>query len=399
MMPNFRLAASLTALIAPPLFLWSAVPSRAPDAPAPPPMTPASAHVVTIAGNGQRGHEDGQGELAQFNWPTGVAVGPDWAVYATDYANQLIRKINPDGLVTTLAGDGEPGWLDGPGSTARFNGPDGIALAPSGDLFVADADNHRIRKVAPDGTVSTVAGDGRPGARDGPAPTAQFLYPTGVAVDRAGTLYVADRGGHTIRKITPQGVVSTLAGNGQPGYTDGMGTTAQFHDPMSVAVDRSGRLFVTDSGSHTIRIITPEGRVSTLAGSPQAGAVDGTGRDARFNWPTGLAIDETGHLYVADSNNAVIREVSPDGAVITLAGIGQPGSDDGPGETAGFHFPTGVAVDREGDVYVADSANNMIRRISPGLRLLTVCCDGAANTAALHGRIRTYYTGDIALIP
>jgi len=370
--------------------------TQAPTIDLPPLLTPSSAHVVTIAGSGQRGNEDGQGELAQFNWPTGVAVGPDWTVYAADYANYLIRKISPDGLVTTLAGSGQRGWLDGAGSVARFNGPDGIALAPSGDLYVADADNHRIRRVSPDGTVTTVAGSGQAGTRDGPATTAQFLYPTGVAADQTGALYVADRGAHTIRKITSRGVVSTLAGTGLPGYTDGMGSIAQFHDPMTVVVDRSGRLFVADSGNHAIRMIMPGGRVSTVAGSPLAGAVDGRGAAARFNWPTGLAVDPRDNLYVADSNNALIRMISPDGQVTTLAGIGHAGSDDGPGETAGFHFPTGVAVDRQGDVYVADSANHMIRLISPGLRLFTACCaccDRTARRAALRGTIRTYYTG------
>jgi len=340
--------------------------------------------------------------MAQFNWPTGVAVGPDWTVYTADYANHLIRKISPDGLVTTLAGSGEPGWLDGAGSTARFNGPDGIAFAPSGDLYVTDANNRRIRKVAPDGTVTTVAGSGQPGTRDGPAATAQFLYPTGIAVGQGGTLYIADRGAHTIRKITSRGLVSTLAGTGLPGYTDGMGPIAQFHDPMTVVVDQSGRLFVADSGNHAIRMIMPEGRVSTVAGSPQAGAVDGQGADARFNWPTGLAVDHRNQLYVADSNNALIRTISPDGEVTTLAGIGRAGSDDGPGETAGFHFPTGVAVDREGDLYVADSANNMVRLISPGLRLFTACCaccNASARRVALRGTVRTYYTGHATHIP
>jgi sugar lactone lactonase YvrE len=392
-----RATVSLMALIATPSLLWlSATRDPVIDLPG---LTPASAHVVTIAGSGQRGHADGQGELAQFNWPTGVAVGPDWTVYAADYANQLIRKISPDGLVTTLAGSGERGWRDGAGSAAKFNGPDGIALAPSGDLYVSDADNRRIRKVSPNGTVITVAGSGQPGTRDGPAATAQFLYPTGVTVDQTGTVYVADRGGHTIRKITPRGVVSTLAGNGRPGYTDGMGVVAQFNDPMAVVVDRSGRLFVTDSGSHAIRMITPNGRVSTVAGSPQAGAVDGAGTAARFNWPTGLALDDAGTLYVADSNNALIRTISPDGQVITLAGIGHAGSDDGPGGMAGFHFPTGVAIDRQGDVYIADSANNMIRRISPGLRLLTTCCDRTVWSVALRGGLRTYYTEMLVPVP
>ncbi len=395
------LTASLTALLAAPSIFWlsSATPPPAPPSIDLPSLTPASAHVITIAGSGQRGHTDGQGELAQFNWPTGVAVGPDWIVYVADYANHLIRKISPDGLVTTLAGSGEPGWLDGAGAEARFHGPDGIVLAPSGDLYVADADNRRIRKVAPDGTVTTVAGSGQAGGRNGPAMTAQFLYPTGIAVDGAGALYVADRGAHTIRKITPTGLVSTLAGSGRPGYTDGMGTAAQFHDPMTVVSEPSGRLFVADSGSHAIRMITPDGRVSTVTGSPHAGAADGANGAAQFNWPTGLARDQAGNLYVADSNNALIRKISPDGQVTTLAGVGHAGSDDGPGSAAGFHFPTGVAVDRQGDVYVADSANNLIRRISPGLRLFTACCDRTTQRSALHGSGPPYYTGLSILIP
>ena len=354
---------------------------------------------MTIAGNGQRGRADGQGELAQFNWPTGVAIGTDWTIYVADYANHQIRKISPDGLVTTLAGSGEPGWQDGPGSSARFNGPDGIALAGSGALFVADADNMRIRKVAPDGTVTTVAGSGRPGEADGPAMTAQFRYPTGIAVDQSGALYIADRGAHTIRKIMPQGGVSTLAGNGRPGYTDGMGTTAQFHDPMTVVAEPSGRLFIADSGNHSIRMIAPDGRVTTVAGSPEAGATDGAGAAARFNWPTGLARDQAGNLYLADSNNALIRKIFPDGQVTTLAGVGHAGSDDGPGAMAGFHFPTGVAVDRQGDVYIADSANNMIRRISPGLRLFTACCHWTRQPVALRGGNRPYYTDFSLLAP
>lgn len=353
-----------------------------------PELTPATAQVATVAGNGLRGRTDGHGELAQFNWPTGVAIGADWSLYIADYANHLIRKISPDGVVTTLAGSGQPGSVDGTGPMARFKGPDSLVLATSGDLYVADADNRQIRKVAPDGTVTTIAGSGQPGSRDGPALTAEFGYPTGVAVDGHGALYVADRGAHKIRKISPDGIVTTLAGSGLPGYTDGMGRAAQFHDPMTVVVDPAGRLFVADSGTHTLRIVSPEGGVTTLAGSPRPGFADGVRQAARFNWPTGLARDAAGNLYVADSNNSKIRKITPDGVVTTLAGSGQPGYDDGPGPTARFSFPTGVAVDRQGILYVADSANNLIRRISPGLLLFTACCENFG----LRGQGQPYYT-------
>ena len=360
-------------------------------------LTAATARVVTLAGNGQRGYTDGHGELAQFNWPTSVAIGPDWTLYIADYANHLIRKVSPDGMVTTLAGTGQPGFVDGPGAAARFHGPDTIVMARSGDLYVADADNRRIRKIAPDGTVTTVAGSGQPGSRDGPAKAAQFGYPTGLAVDERGTLYIADRGAHKIRKITPEGQVSTLAGNGLPGYTDGMGLAAQFHDPMTVVADPSGRLFVADSGSHAIRMISPTGRVSTVAGSGAPGFANGAGAQARFNWPTGLARDEKGNLYVADSNNSRIRKITPEGVVSTIAGGGEPGFEDGPGLMARFRFPTGVAVDRNGTLYVADSANHLVRRISPGVLLFTRPAFRQAPSLprlafGLRGSGRAYYT-------
>ncbi|MEW6325482.1 MAG: NHL repeat-containing protein [Nitrospirota bacterium] len=356
-------------------------------------LTAATAHVITVAGNGLRGRADGQGELAQFNWPTGVAIGSDWTLYIADYANHLIRKVSPDGMVTTFAGSGQPGSVDGPGADARLHGPDSLVLARSGDLYVADADNRQIRKIAPDGTVTTVAGSGQPGSRDGPARAAQFGYPTGLAVDDRGTIYVADRGAHKIRKITPEGQVSTLAGNGLPGYTDGMGPAAQFHDPMTVVVDPAGRLFVADSGTHTIRAISPAGRVSTLAGSAKPGFADGAGAAAQFNWPTGLARDEAGNLYVADSNNARIRKVTPEGVVTTIAGNGQPGLEDGPGPVARFQFPTGVGVDRHGTLYIADSANHLIRRISAGLLLFTRAPDRSPDAAfGLHASGPAYYT-------
>jgi serine/threonine-protein kinase len=342
--------------------------------PGPSILLPESATVVTVAGNGEAGIDDGQGEMAQFNWPTGVAIAPDWTLSIADYANHLIRTISPDGVVATRAGNGMPGSVNGHGTAAQLKGPDGLVISPSGDLYIAEADNYQIRKITRDGAVTTVAGNGRRGDRDGPAREAQFGYPTGIAIDGRGVLYIADRGAHKIKMITPDGIVSTLAGSGVPGYTDGMGRAAQFHDPMTVAIDRDGRLFVADSGNHAIRMVAPTGRVTTVAGTPQSGFADGPRDAARFNWPTGLALDETGNLYVADSNNARIRKITPDGIVTTIAGNGRAGFHDGPGLTAQFNFPTGVGVDRKGNLYVADSANHRIRRISAGLLFFTACC-------------------------
>ena len=368
--------------------------------------TSAPTLVVTVAGSGQKGSTNGPGEMAQFDWPTGIVIGADWTIYVADYANHLIRKITPDGVVTTLAGSGVPGYVDGRGTLAQFRGPESLAIDDAGNLYIAEADNYRIRKVTPDGTVTTVAGNGQQGDRDGPADHAQFGYPTGIARDTQGVLYIADRGAHKIRKITPDGQVSTLAGSGIPGYTDGVGEAAQFHDPLTLTIDRQGQLYVADAGSHTIRVVSPSGRVTTLAGTPVPGMADGHGRDARFNWPTGIVHDQEGTLFVTDANNALVRRISPDGHVTTLAGNGRAGFDDGPGLTAQFNFPTGLAVDLNGNIYVADSANNRIRRISEGDISFTDCCrivpgrrhqlfEGqllTVSAAGLHDHGQAYYT-------
>jgi sugar lactone lactonase YvrE len=330
-------------------------------------ITPAGV-VSTLAGSaGVFGSADGTGSAAQFSFPDGVAVDSAGNVYVADTSNSTIREITPAGVVSTLAGSaGVFGSADGTGIAARFTLPHGVAVDSAGSVYVADTNNNTIRKITPAGVVSTLAGSGTQGSADGTGSAAQFSLPEGVAVDSAGNLYVADTSNDTIRKITSAGGVSTLAGLGGFGSADGTGSVARFKDPQGVAVDSGGNVYVADSSNHTIRKITPAGIVSTLAGSAGvSGSAEGTGSAARFNDPFGVAVDSAGNVYVADTSNYTIRKITPAGVVSTLAGsAGSPGSADGTGSAARFDLPEGVAVDSAGNVYVADSNNSTIRKIT-----------------------------------
>ncbi|MGA8148974.1 MAG: hypothetical protein WB870_15585 [Gallionellaceae bacterium] len=228
-------------------------------------------------------------------------------------------------------------------------------------------------------TLALFAGNmGGAGNNDGPEATAHFDAPYSVSTDTSGNVYVADSGNNTIRRITPTGMVSTLAGTPAIfGSADGTGAAASFYYPNGIATDSVGNVYVADSGNNTIRKITPTGVVSTLAGTPGVqGSADGTGTAASFNYPTGVATDNAGNVYVADSGNNTIRKISPAGIVSTVAGApGVTGSGDGTGAAASFHYPIGVATGSAGHVYVADSGNNTIRKITPdgAVSTLTVC--------------------------
>lgn len=322
--------------------------------------------VSTVAGSGIKGYLDAAREKAMFNWPTGIAVDEKGNIYVADFANNLIRKIAVNGDVSTFIGGGHGVFAGGEGRRARLKGPDNIAIDKDGNIYVADADNFRILKISPDGIVTTIAGSGLRGYKDGDGKAAMFAYPTGIAADKDGNVYVADRGSHSIRKISSDEKVSTIAGNGYPAYADGNGVKTHFREPISLAADHEGNVYVADSGNHAIRKITPDGAVSTIAGNGRPGYKDGKGKDARFSWPTGIAADRTGNLYVCDSQNNRIRRVTADGVVSTVAGMGIPGFADGSGFQSQFRFPTGIEVDRLGNIYIADSGNNRIRKISQG---------------------------------
>jgi streptogramin lyase len=322
-----------------------------------------------LAGLSLTGSADGTGDAAKFAFPQAVAVDTAGNVYVADTSNHTIRTITPEGAVSTLAGlAGVAGSTDGIGSAARFNFPAGVAVDSAGNVYVADISNNTIRTITPAGAVSTLAGlAGSQGSTDGSGSTARFSGPRGVAVDTTGNVYVADFGNSTIRKITPAGVVSTWAGLAvYPGSTDAIGNDARFSGPKDLAVDPAGNVYVADMYNSTIRKITPAGAVSTLAGlAVTSGSEDGLGSAARFSFPSGVALDSAGNIYVADSNNYTIRKITPAGAVSTLAGLaGTPGSTEGSGSEARFSFPQDVGVDSAGTVYVADYSNSTIRRVT-----------------------------------
>jgi sugar lactone lactonase YvrE len=284
-----------------------------------------------------------------------------------------------------LAGDiGSAGNVDGTGADARFVFPIGVATDSTGNVYVADSMNYTIRRITPAGVVTTPAGTaGVSGSTDGTGAAARFDMPVGVAVDSSGNVYVADEAGSTIRKIIPVGVVTTLAGTAHMrGSADGSGAAARFDAPYSEAVDSAGNVYVADSVNFTIRKITPAGGVTTLAGTAgMNGSADGTGAAARFRLPSGVAVDGAGNVYVADTNNSTIRKVTAAGVVTTLAGSAQmAGSADGTGAAARFNFPIGVAADGAGNVYVADTNNSAIRKVTPTGIVTTI-----AGTAGMAG--------------
>jgi sugar lactone lactonase YvrE len=321
--------------------------------------------VTTLAGSGTAAFSDGTGGSASFNLPLGVAVDASGNVYVGDYLNERVRLVTAEGEVTTFAGSGSNAFADGSGTSASFHSPAGVALDAAANLYVVDQHNNRIRKVSPALTVTTVAGSGANRFADGTGGAASFNYPFGVAADAAGNLYVADTSNHRIRKVTLAGEVTSLAGSGKATFADGTGDAASFHLPKATAVDAAGNVYVADQWNHRIRKVTPSGVVTTLAGSGRNAFADGTGQAASFNYPHGVALDLAGNLYVADAGNQRIRKVTPAGAVTTLAGSGHVGSADGAGTEATFHDPTSVAVDAMGNVYVADTNNHRIRKVAP----------------------------------
>ena len=340
----------------------------------------ATQAVTTLAGDtaGGAGYVDAVGTSARFDWPYGVATDSAGHVYVADSDNNTIRKIDINTqAVTTLAGFAGHGYVNATGAAARFDLPNGIATDSAGNVYVADTDNNAIRKITPAGVVSTFAGSatGLAGHTDGPGTTALFDGPWGVATDSSDNVYVADYRNDAIRKITPDGVVRTLVDSDT-------GVAAVFDGPDDVAVDSHGNVYVAAYGGDTIGKITPDGVVSTLAGTGTAGYTNGPGVSAQFNGPWSIATDSAGNVYVSDYFNNAIRKIDTSGRVSTFAGspTGRAGSTDGTGTKARFAMPGYVTTDSADNVYVTDTGNNTIRKITAGGVVTTL-----AGTAGQNG--------------
>ncbi|MES2658824.1 MAG: choice-of-anchor Q domain-containing protein [Verrucomicrobiota bacterium] len=315
--------------------------------------------------------------------PSGLASDAAGNIYVADTLNHRIRKVAPNGTTTTFAGTGVAGFADGPGTSAQFNEPVGLVMTGSGILFVADSKNHCIRAITLSGSVSTFSGLGTPGFTDGIPAAARFNLPSGLAIDGDGTLHVADRGNHRIRLIGPDGNVSTLAGTETAGSTNGSVGVARFDNPVGIAVDSTGNTYVTEAASHAIRKVAPDGTTGIFAGSATvAGMSNAAGATARFSNPAGLAIQVDGTLLVADTGNHLIRSISPTGVTATYVGSGTPGTTDGLGEVARFDQPISLATISTGGVAVGETSHTTLRKIH-STQVLVQAATGLAGTADL----------------
>jgi NHL repeat len=347
---------------------------------------PAStAKITTVAGG------SGQGiamHVAQTIDAVAVAGGN---AYVADPVDDVVREVGlgptpTQRVETVIAGDGVQGSAGdgGPATAAGLNDPEGIAVDHAGDVYIADAGNNRIRKVTPAGVITTVAGNGVSGnsGDGGPATSAHLAHPTGVALDAQGDLFIVDDGNNTIREVTPDGVITTVAGNGTAGYSGdgGPATRAQLDGPTGIAVDATGDLFIADGGNQRIREVTPNDTIQTVAGTGTQGysGDGGPATAAQLNNPEGIAVDAEGDLWIVDRDNGRVREVNSGGTISSPIGCGLflSSGDGGPGTSAEMDSPEGLAVDAQGDVYVSDSLDNRVRRITPAGVVTTVAGNG-----------------------
>ncbi len=335
------------------------------------PIQSQSYSVSLLAGSDKGGgYRDGTGEEARFSLPSYGVLDSTGNLYIADAGNHVVRRVSSSGVVTTIAGvPGIAGFADGPANMAKFNQPRGIAIDAAGDLLVSDYRNHVIRKITRTGQVLTIAGaPGISGTSDGSGSSARFTYPSGLAVTSDGSVFVADSGNHVIRQIS-NGIVSTLAGEKRyPGTSDGFGTQARFNYPFDVVVAASGDLFVADTHNHSIRRVTRNGQVTTFAGlSGEEGHDDGLTYEARFSYPWGVGIAGDGWIYVADTRNHLIRKISPAGEVSTASGVARVyGTGDGGALDSHYNVPTDVVVRPNGELLIIDSENAAVRRITGG---------------------------------
>ena len=340
--------------------------------------------IRTVAGNGARfrfGGDGGPARGALLSTPIAVAVDPAGSVFIADQKNFCVRKVSPDGIIRSVAGNGQLGHSGdgGQATEASLNTPSGLALDSAGNLFVADGSH--IHKVSPNGIITTIAGSDSPGlpGDGGPASKASFVYAFGVAVDSGGNLYIADPDSHRVRKVGRDGIINTIAGTGEPGFSGdgGPATQAQLRRPFGVAVDAAGNLYIADANNLRIRRVSANGIITTVAGNGREGLYSGEGgpaTQATLSVTSGVGLDSAGNLYIADTGGQAVRRVGRDGRISTVAGSGVRGffGDGGPATAAWLKTPFGVAVDPAGNVFIADTDNDRIRVVSVSAHGFTV---------------------------
>jgi len=331
--------------------------------------------ITTMAGNGTEGYsgDGGPAIAAQLNHPRDAEVGVDGSLYIADTNNNRIRKVSIHGAISTIVGTGRSGYSgdEGPAINAQLNRPRDVEVGADGSLYIADTDNHCIRKVTPDGVISTLAGIGAGGysGDGGPATSAQLAWPQDVTVGMDGRLYFTDTGNHRIRKVSVDGTISTAVGTGVWGYSgDGEpASRAQLARPRGVSVGADGCLFIGDTENHRIRRVTPDGTITSVAGSGIEGysGDGGLAASAQLAWPRGIALDVEGNLYIADCGNSVIRRVAPDGTITTVAGTGIEGysGDGGSATRAELADPHGIVIAEDGSLYIGEPRNHCIRKV------------------------------------
>ncbi len=346
----------------------------------------------------------------------GVTIDLSGNLYVSDIGNNLVFRVDPAGALTIIAGNRTSGFSgdNGPATSAALNLPYGVALDSGGNLYIADADNHVVRRVTPAGVISTIVGNGTQGysGDGGPATSATLFAPQAIAMDAAGDIFVADTGNSAVRKVTSAGIISTVAGNGTAGYSGdgGAGFNAQLNHPESVAVDATGNLFIADYSNNRVRKVAPSGIINTVAGNGKEGysGDGGVATEAELYTPGGVLVDASGNLFVADSGNNVVRKVAPSGIINTVAGNGEEGysGDGGPATLAMLNFPSALAVDAIGDLFVADSGDDRIRKVAAGGTISTVVGNGAfrffgdgglATSAALNLSLSDLYIGGVTV--
>jgi uncharacterized protein (TIGR03437 family) len=364
-----------------------------------------SGTITTIAGNGGVSYsgDGGPAIQAQLNMPQAVTVDSSGNVYIADTANNVVRKVTAAGIISTLAGNGVAGF-GGDGSaasSAQLNAPQGVAVDASGNVYIADTGNARVRKVSTSGTISTYAGSGTIGfsGNGGAAASAQLNTPIGLAVDSAGNLYIADFGNNMVRKVTSGGTISTVAGTGVQSYSGdgGLAISAALNGPQGVAVDAAGNLYISDSQNSRVRVVTPGGSIGTVAGAGLAGYTGdgGLATSAQIVHPSGIAVDSSGGIYITDTS-AIVRKFFVGGPIFTIAGNSTQGysGDGGSATSAQLNTPVGLAVDSNGNVYIADSANNAIRK----LQLTGFASSIGAAVSAASNQVGTVAPGELLVL-